>query len=144
MSKGYPDFFGQSIFLQYGTPSKYGGALSVPAGATVEVLSYLGKGILYSMMVTVYGLSDNRNDNVGLYIDGNTISYANPRNNFHQFSRNYITGSVGVSSWNYVTDELQVILKGPLSFSSSVKIEWVNRGTIDLTGFAWCLIAELL
>jgi len=49
MARGYPDFFGQSIFLKYGQMQHVNiTAVNCPAGETTDIVSITGKGKTYS------------------------------------------------------------------------------------------------
>lgn len=59
MAKGYPDFFGTSIWPKYGTPiNTYTGIVAVPGGAIVDVITINANGVLFSLDILLVGVSD--------------------------------------------------------------------------------------
>ena len=71
MAKGYPDFFGTSIWPKYGTPivTMVHGVV-IASGASPDLITITANGVLFDLRVEIVGLSDLQWTRVSLSIDG--------------------------------------------------------------------------
>jgi len=70
MARGYPDFFGYSVFPYYGPAARDLGGVNVPGGGREVIVSLTGKRHVYAVQVTVLDVDWSRNDSIYLYVDG--------------------------------------------------------------------------
>lgn len=71
LTKGYPDFFGYSIFPQYGTyVVEEKPATVLGAGATVTLFDITAKATVYGGFIHVYGFTVELGLTLEWYIDG--------------------------------------------------------------------------
>jgi len=74
VARGYPDFFGYSIFPWHGSIRQDGDAVNVGIGATETVLSLTGKRVVYSAFIAIDSDRQHRDDVISLEVDGNRFS----------------------------------------------------------------------
>jgi hypothetical protein len=75
MAKGYPDFFGTSIWPKYGTPIyTSSGLMAIGPGLATDVLTLTANGVLFCLYVFVEGVSDLLGTRIALYADGGEIA----------------------------------------------------------------------
>lgn len=73
MSRGYPDFFGQSVFTKYGQfYHDYDDNMGIVDGENYEFIEILGKGMIYSQMLYFTNVSNPALAYLGFEIDGLT------------------------------------------------------------------------
>ena len=74
MPRGYPDYFGQSIFPKYGSLKvATGSGISLPNGVEKTVVSISGKGQVYSGFMSISGTVSPVNTSCRVYVDNNLI-----------------------------------------------------------------------
>lgn len=70
MAKGYPDYFGQSIWPKYGSPIVSGTVtVECPGSATTTFYSISAQGVLFSARIKVYPATWNDATCIRLYVD---------------------------------------------------------------------------
>ena len=74
MAKGYPDFFGYSMFPYYGTIYVTGTSTAVAAGATFTAISLTMKGYIHGGFLQIEGFDDLTTVFIRVYIDGNMLA----------------------------------------------------------------------
>ncbi len=133
MSKGYPDYFGTSIWPKYGTALLAGGdVVVVPAGQTLIVLSITGAGVLEAGSIIYSVVSGVELCSVIIYIDGESLESCmlDPEQ-----SHGNLNGSHGVLSLAYHNVVLEygvVLLTRELPFHDSVTIYFTNGTGVDI------------
>ena len=75
MARGYPDYFGQSIFPKYGgARQEVQNKVSVPAGTTKSIVTVTGKGVMYQAGIQVLGYTAAYSDRFYLYVDNSLLA----------------------------------------------------------------------
>jgi len=73
MPRGYPDYFGHSIFPKYGSAQWKWGVEIVPSLSTVEIVKVTGKGVLTGGWVYLTEQVGHEADDILLYVDGRSL-----------------------------------------------------------------------
>jgi len=73
VARGYPDYFGQSIFPKYGGAKEVSGSKTVTANTENTIVEVSGKGVLYSGGLYAQGSDKCKDDRVRIYIDNVSI-----------------------------------------------------------------------
>jgi len=127
MPRGYPDYFGQSIFPKYGkTRLKTQDDDTVTNNATETVLTITGKGRIFGGWIKCLVETASNNFWVKLYIDDNIISSDQPA--LHRF-RGIIPGVnavVVITEYNSVSGIYTFTIGNELTFESSFRIDIYN------------------
>jgi len=137
MARGYPDFFGQSVFPQYGPFQVQAVAgLNCPDSATTQIIEILGKGSTYGGYLHLVIAQQLKNQmNVDVDLDGNTftqdipgpgVSYYNDRV-FNRFLRLF------EYSWDGLTSIVAYEIAAGFTFSVNLTISVTNNNGIALT-----------
>ncbi|MBD3390735.1 MAG: hypothetical protein GF410_01855 [Chitinivibrionales bacterium] len=75
MAKGYPDWFGYSLFPKYGTVTTISVDNVVPVADWTEIVALTGKGQIFGGALDITNLNTNRNAaaEIRVQLDGTTI-----------------------------------------------------------------------
>ena len=137
MARGYPDYFGQSMWPKYGTPIEVDLLeTDIPHGEELDVVSILGQGILFNLKATLVETEASNNAYLDLYVDGTlmaTISqvysqYDNPMT---------AIGEVLVPiyrSINYGELIVGLTREVPFRYTLIVKARNLSRGMLNCSG----------
>lgn len=133
MSKGYPDFFGFSVFPQYGAfINESAGGVAVVAGASVDFFDIQSKGRVYDGYLRIYGCTLPATVSVRLTIDGVASQWGRLdyllRYNFTHETDYLFT----LKKYNTSDDEFIVSFREGITFSSSIKATVLNSGADDI------------
>ena len=125
MARGYPDYFGRSIWPKYGTAhSKIGTSLQVPSLETVEIFSLTGMGVLKWLKATAALQPDYGSSFFRLTVDNAVID------TLKFYSGHYTSGVCGGSSlWGIVVFDL---LLNDITAETSIEIPFHDGVVIDL------------
>jgi len=139
MARGYPDFFGQSVFLQYG-PAKLALADTVAiANDSKTVLTVTGKGVMYLGFLDVEGLGLVNDDLLQFYFDGNLFVNNTLANFADQWWRGEAPANVRCEVARPLSFYYALKLCGPLTYGTSIQIRYIETSgrTPDLFGRFW-------
>lgn len=132
MAKGYPDFFGVSVFRQYGSFQRKGEDLAlVPAGDIETVLTITGKGEIYFGQITLGGIDSPELVIPKITIDGSEFSLGTL---FYLHSMGDMKANAyPVSCFVYDTEYNQyaLALTGGITFVDSYVISIQNNDGLD-------------
>ena len=82
MARGYPDYFGQSMWPKYGTPIKTNVLEdNIAAGDNLDVVSIDGQGVLFDVNITLATLGATRDMFLHLRVDSSlmeTVEFGSP------------------------------------------------------------------
>jgi len=137
MARGYPDFFGFSVFPQYGPfQVQVAAGVNCPNGATTQVITIAGKGATYGgyLHLSIAQLVKNQMS-VDLDLDGNVFTqdipgpgviYYNDRQ-FMRFLRLF------EYSWDGATSIAAYEIAKDFTFGVNLTISVTNNNGIALT-----------
>ena len=131
MARGYPDYFGQSMWPKYGAPLMDSAeGIGIANLATETLHSIAAQGVLYDLTVQILGGSSIEGAVFYLKIDGEEITRWVASSLYERFYQ--ITGSevIVVEMIDFETRTMIVRLRRELPFHSSVVLT-VYNGTGD-------------
>lgn len=134
MAQGYPDFFGFSVFPQYG-PYRFEDPLIVGllAGNSGNLFEVSGKGVLVGGFIYVSGTADHGNLHIQLTADGEG-SYDYVFTYFQVYGFNYPQVGNFYASWFSESDKDYLIHPSPgLTFGQSLVIGMSNASAANIT-----------
>jgi len=70
MARGYPDFFGNSVFPWYGPAARALGGVDVPGGGREIIVENTGKRHIYAVQIHTIDADWDKNDGISMYVDG--------------------------------------------------------------------------
>lgn len=132
MARGYPDYFGQSIFPRYGDtiPVDYG--VTATAHATTQLLSLTDKGFLLSASIEINGLGDNWSDFIKITVDGQDI----PHESFSElYEQNIIHENdfiMWLTCYDINTQRYAISIIRNLQFQESLVVSYVNQSANNI------------
>ncbi|MCJ7639024.1 MAG: hypothetical protein MUO70_03935, partial [Euryarchaeota archaeon] len=129
MARGYPDYFGTSIWPKYGTPIRTGGlVVNVPAGLDVDVIDISANGVFFCAEIRFSTIGDYLASYVRLEID-NQLAW------FWLLSNLTLPTSLGgaqelmaITYLDRLSDDLRMTLSREIPFRDRVKIS-VDNGS---------------
>lgn len=134
MAKGYPDFFGFSVFMQYGSFQRKAEDLNlVEDGDTETVLTISGKGKIYFGQLTLSGIDSPDLVTPIITIDGSVFSLGTL---FYLHSLGDMKGSafpVSVFVYDAVYNVYALSMEGGITFVDSFSIAIENNDDLDCT-----------
>jgi len=136
MSKGYPDFFGQSIFLKYGIYNIESDFAIVVAGTRPTIVEVEAKGLLQGGFIYTNDVDALSSDNPYLYIDGVDIIEKTWSGMFNaNFGNNPYTPVV-LMSYDVDTPAYGLFFQNQIPFETSLTIKYkkVLGGNVLVTG----------
>jgi hypothetical protein len=136
MAKGYPDWFGQSIWPKYGTPLILGGTITVHSGEELPVIDQDGQGVLFSLAAEVDGISDLSDCVFGLYVDTTLLDYFTLKTVGGHFNSMFTTELIEIVLYDPITFVVNMRLLREVPFQSHVKFSCNNGSSGDLTFYA--------
>lgn len=134
MSKGYPDFFGQGIYLKYGPMQRMGlTTITVNPGATEETKLTGVKGTFVSGHVAIYSATDPVNVTITFYLDSVAMMSGTIWQYFHNRPKGVIYGPFEVSRYDREQKDYVISLVHPISFDDGMRIVLANADSAILT-----------
>lgn len=138
MAKGYPDYFGQSIWPKYGTPTFTTISQAGIGNTETTILEITSQGVL--RIAHFYGdqADENGSSFLRLYIDGTSVWYAS----LAQMLTIYGAPQKGMpfilTSMNYVTGIWAVVLDQDVPFRSGAKVTFrkTSGNAVSIQGYA--------
>jgi len=132
MPRGYPDYFGQSIFPQYGQAYSIvlSGTLNAYPHSTV-LFDITGKGLILGGNVIFYNVYAGGNLWLNLTID-NEIVYNNTIDNLFNWKLDtYSDYPIKIAQYGVLVNPYIVHLKSGVTFSFAYKLvaSWTGTGT---------------
>jgi hypothetical protein len=121
MTRGYPDWFGQSIFLKYGAAKTLSLVTHITGPGPVTIGNLTGKGILYEALVSISTITFYATELITFRIDGNDFRMGNLGSNAQRIST-LAPGSICVDYFSAEMMYGRISLVGPLSYDSSAQI----------------------
>jgi len=137
MARGYPDFFGFSIFPQYGTFSLDEALGQVCAsGATTEITEVLGKGVTYGGYLHLsFDAEDKETVGVIIEIDSNIFrqDIYLPMAAYHRWVVENRFLRMIEYSWNGITSYLIFEIADGFTFSFNLKLSIWNTSGVPVS-----------
>ena len=131
MARGYPDYFGQSMWPKYGAPLMDSAEeIGMANLATKTLHSIAAQGVLYDLTVLISGSSSIDGAIFYLKIDGEEITRWAPNSAYERFYHITGTEAIVVEVIDFETRMMIVRLRRELPFRSSVVLT-VYNGTGD-------------
>lgn len=124
MARGYPDYFGQSIFPYYGPWSLYNWGAAVDASAVTELINYTGKGVLVAGHLYVRADLSQRNGIVRIHTDGNYLGGATISSLLDYGLDRSSQGLVFLNEYNLTDGYFSVLLGVQISFGNNLVWEY--------------------
>jgi len=133
MARGYPDFFGYSVFPWHGAVTEESGSEVVGIGATTTILTLAGKRVVYSVDVRADGLLAINADIVTLYTD--TVLLSAPT---WEVLRQYDSSLVGVTEFSLLFFDEDAFVgvaraSGMFSVGTSIHLTYENNSGAAVT-----------
>ena len=133
MAKGYPDFFGTSIWPKYGAPIRTGaGSVNVPAGTGVDIIDISSTGVFFFANIVLTTVGDYALSHIDLEIDDQLMwSW------WIDFDK--LPTSLGgaqelmaITYCNKVNSYIYVVLSREIPFQHRIKIQVTNASASDI------------
>jgi len=134
MAKGYPDYFGQSIWPKYGTMFRQGviSPVIIP-GATGDIFSLSRKAIAYGGVIECLGLNVDVFDIVvRVQIDGSLIIQRTPNNMMDYGETGESLSPVTLSVYNKTELRFSLQVQRDISFMTNFRIYLTNTSVANL------------
>jgi len=129
MARGYPDYFGYSMFPGPGGPTKdVSGLVNVAFGERKTLIEISAKGSLINCAVYGDAVSNYANYLVYLTIDGEELTPQAVENLFLLNEVGQDGNLAGISYLNAEDDDWMIFLKSGLTFSYQFLVELYNQG----------------
>jgi len=143
MARGYPDFFGYSIFPWHGSIKEETATVNVAIGATSQIIYLAGKRVIYCVDVSAVGLSSIGTDIVRAYADGNLLSQIAWQDLGNFYFGYTIPGEFAGASYISTSFAGHVKLAGLFGVGQSFEITYKNAGANIVPVTVWaqgCII----
>jgi len=122
MARGYPDFFGISIFPHFGGAKENDGSLVVDANVHNTLFAITGKGHIYSIEVTSRLPVTVINDNIELWVDGHEFSSIKPSSAILFGPQYGALGMWDITRYEPSANAIAVSLHGIITFAASFSV----------------------
>lgn len=125
MGKGYPDYFGYSVFPQFGTFKNEAIAVAIAGGATETIIDITNKGKIYSGYIDI-SITRLQEAFLNLTVDGTTLAYLTP---FAMKTRDFRGGldlPFILSYYDVIAGMCTVVFQTDITFISQYKLEIQN------------------
>ena len=134
MARGYPDFFGFSVFPQYGPfTEEHGAPVDILAGNTRDFFELTAKGVIYDGYHRIYSCADPSNILINVTVDGDLIPSVSP----DVLLRYNLTSEgdylISLKEYNPELGEYIVALRRGTTFSGTFKTTIINDSAGDIT-----------
>jgi len=124
MAKGYPDFFGYSIFPQYGAPKIYEGSIAAqPANTWDDLVVINAKGRILSGYFGAYTVGDEANARFKLTVDADEWEMYSFEGMFRTSLVKGVNFPIQCTHYNDVAGLYRFSIQPELSFVTLFKIE---------------------
>ena len=134
MAKGYPDFFGTSIWPKYGTPVyTNSGLIIVPSLGTVNLISISGNGVLFSLDSYLTAAVDFESSDLFLIVDGAVMVRSVLDPEYLQTSLGGASPVLGLVICSGVDHVLEWMLSREVPFHDSVILRLLNASLGNIT-----------
>jgi len=134
MAKGYPDFFGTSIWPKYGAPIWTGpGVVNVPMGATVDILDISATGVFFYANILLVSVGDYAFCVTYLFIDDQLVWswMIDPKN--LPTSLGGAQELMAVTYCSTVTGDIYLVLSREIPFQHRIRMQVVNGSANDIS-----------
>lgn len=122
MARGYPDFFGFSVFPFHGISYRAEHpAAAVAAGAETTLIEIAGKGILFSGYVVVSGVAAINARSL-IYVDGNRISEQTPHNALLTNTASGYPDLQVISEYDVISNHYTLLMIKEITFGYQFKL----------------------
>lgn len=132
MAKGYPDFFGFSVFPQFGPFQNEVINKVVASGASGDIVNISDKGNIYS---GYFDISSVRLQSIfiNLIVDGTSVAYLSPQALLIRGHNSALDLPFILTLYETVTGMATIVIQSDITFSSSYRIEIQNTTIADAT-----------
>jgi len=124
MARGYPDFFGYSIFPQYGSHNQAVFNDTIPAAGVHNLITVNGKGVLQSGYVEIWNGTDLIYNTLYIEVDGQPYTdlslYILLEGNFTKLLEYPFT----LLKYDIEHNDFYVAINGVISFTQSLVIDY--------------------
>lgn len=132
MARGYPDWFGQSIFPWYGGTSEINsGLMTIPAETTKTLVTIEGKGVMYNIEIWIDTPTHHPTDGAELYIDNVQISDAHLATTRKRGKNIPTLGEFYITLYDVDDFEYTMMMSGLIPFSQKIELKWSNDHADD-------------
>lgn len=133
MARGYPDYFGQSIWPKYGTPIVTGGSsVPVAAGTTVTIVDIDSTGVLFAASILTGTVGDYASSYFSLYVDDQLFWRCFLYNAFLPPASEGMEGVMRVTMENRVAKYVHMALSREIPFKDSVQMKVTNGSASEI------------
>jgi len=133
MARGYPDFFGFSVFPSHGGMLNESSAVVVPSGPLTEIVRVTGKGVLDAVSIIIFDVEASVYDLMVFYFNDLMIAQLTWYAALITGSNKPTLGEPHICGYDPYTPAFRMILQGPLSFDTSVSISYQVVGANPVT-----------
>jgi len=137
MAKGYPDFFGFSIFPQYGSFQFDVINVNVPNLVNTELVAVAGKGVTHSGIIEVSGTDLSLTDYFTVVVDSTLIQYVDIEDIFPGGFTTVKDYPMTCSYWRYSDEKYKFKINSGITFRDSFAIWMVQVSGAAATVAGW-------
>ena len=137
MARGYPDFFGFSVFPFYGSTLETGGLKTAPFGVETALVTVAGKGQIYNCEYLTQDADAVNLDAVRLYVDGIAISGDSFQQQYTRNKHMMIPGEMIATCYDPNTPRYAGFIQGSIPFGMSAQLRYNSTGVNDVDVYAW-------
>ena len=128
MPRGYPDYFGQSIFMKYGSAQRAAYDGYVTANTENNIITISGKGRLYGGYLYTDQGTNQKNDRVRVYVDGVMIFSLMWEGLYTQNTTTGTPSPVSLTRYDIGSQGFAMVFGGNITFDSELKITYGEYG----------------
>lgn len=134
MAKGYPDYFGQSIWPKYGTPIyTLDSDHIIPSGGAATLLSISVTGILFSIDIGVQALETFTLSLLTLAIDGQMFAVVGLGNPYFGFPAEAQSPLLYTVNYNHLEYYQRIVLAREVPFHETIVLQCSNGTGSDMS-----------
>lgn len=140
MPRGYPDYFGQSVFAGPGNQTiRATGAAAVAAGVETDIITVVGRGSLFGGWIEGLTTDDAADQWIKVYIEGNLLEF-NSIGNMLMYDENHDSGLlIGLQAFIPELVRWEARFTEDFVFGTALRIAFWNNtaGVINISSNIW-------
>lgn len=133
MARGYPDYFGQSIFPAKGAYTKNAGSNAVNTDAEFTLRTVLGQGVLFGGYFNSTDADMHKDDQVNLYVDGNRVTIGILSFLFDNKIWRPNESPIYITCYDEITPQYAIGISSGIVFTTSLHLKFTRKTAVDRT-----------
>jgi len=133
MARGYPDFFGHSMFPYYGVMTEVGAATAVAGGATAEIGRITGKGSVFSVDIYTIDTDADVLDRIRIYCDNGLFTNQSWAGMYVYGFDKPVYGEMFELCYDPNTPRFRAIMPGQIPFGINLYVTYQVTGVNPVT-----------